>query len=941
MKNLTNHRKSTCLLLTVFVLLFIPFFSNAQDYFVKKDSWQETIKESCDKINHDWIHRTGKFKFVFTYERNSYSFNREINKVMNQTYREFMNISGADKIRREKSDQIWETEYKPGNYNALALKMAWKISLGFKQTAINMAKNVVKWSDFQKVRKLYHLDKDLETLLYQLDREFNKENLLKGLNYLSGKNNWSLEYMKSVKEKIDQLNTEKLTIIENCNKGNLSSVNDIRIFLEKSSGFLRTVFVTKNKLVGTDSFIFLKRFAFQSNHYYTDYVNGCKYYGGNLYLLDLKTGKTSELVPELQNGIFNRFDLDFDAGKVVFDWKSGQQSGFRIYEKNLNTKDLNQLTSPPNNEDELIKLYRVTEEYHHGTDDMHPIYLPDGDICFISTRCQYGILCDAPDNFSTTVLYRMNADGQNIEKLTNSSVSESNPSVMNDGRILYTRWEYLDKGAVSVKCLWAMRPDGTNAVEIYGNILALPPTLLMGRQIPDNSGLFTCLGAPHCCPENGVGTVLKIDISKNLRTKEPLTYVTPNTDIRSEPGIYQYNKGEWQQTNAGPVYCDPYPLSDKMFLVAHNPSSYFNEKAAWGLYLIDDFGNHIPIYSDPEISCWQPIPFKARKKPPVISSVLKPELKEKGQAAVFISNVTHGMEGIKNGEAKYIRVNEQVPRPWSARKNGSDDRYDQQHAVITKDTHLGLKVQHGIVPLEKDGSAYFLVPADKNIFFQVLDENFMEIQRERTYNNFRPGEFRSCIGCHPMQNEAPFNEGRVPLAFKNTPKLPGPQPGETSGLRPIDYMTDVQPIWDKHCVECHSGHTPSAGLDLTGELTQFFCKSYENLLPERRKHPRKDPNYLGMLIGENHPKEQNVHYLPAKSLGSHTSMLYKMLREEHVDIKLSQEELIRISTWIDSNGQYYGTYFGKKNLLYKNDKDFRPKPSISSALGEPPGSASE
>ena len=121
---------------------------------------------------------------------------------------------------------------------------------------------------------------------------------------------------------------------------------------------------------------------------------------------------------------------------------------------------------------------------------------------------------------------------------------------------------------------------------------------------------------------------------------------------------------------------------------------------------------------------------------------------------------------------------------------------------------------------------------------------------------------------------------------------------------------------------------------MSEELTRYFCKSYESLVPERRKRRKVDPDYLGMIIGENHPKEQNVHYLPSKSLGSHTSKLMKMIREGHSGIKLTQEEMIRVSTWIDSNAQYYGTYFGKKNLRYKDDPDFRPTPTISSALAE-------
>ena len=921
----------------LFVLLFASnqvFAQPEKEYYSKLDTWEESVRMVCDKLNYDWNHKEGDFKFIFYYEKNWESFNKRVQAELKRTLHDFEDSDASVKLKREIDDKIWETDRKVGDYKPLAVKMAWKIKQDYKKQAVDLANQVENWNDFQKIRELYHLDEDLTILKMKLDREFNPTNLYKGIDYLASVNNWDQAHLTEIKSKIQIYEKQKIELQDKYQRAELNSVKELEEFLAETAAYLRGIFVTNNKLVNAESLIFLKRFAFQSNHYYTDYVNGCKYYGGNLFTLNLKTGETKELIPELQNGIINRFDLDFDAGKIVFDWKEEQQSGFRIYEKNLESGELKTLTTPPDNEDELIKSYRVTKEYHHGTDDMHPIYLPDGKICFISSRCQFGILCDAPDNFSTTVLYRMNGDGSGMEKLTNSSLSESNPSVMNDGRILYTRWEYVDKGAVSVKCLWAMRPDGTNPVEIFGNTLSLPPTLLMGRQIPGHSNLFSCLGTPHCCPQNGVGTVLKIDTNEDSRTAAPMTYITPNTDVRSEHGITHFYEGDWHRTDAGPVYCDPYPLSDKMYLVSHNPSSYFNKKDAWELYLIDDFGNHIPIYSDPDISCWQPLPFTKREKPPVVNSSINPELKEQGLAAVFITDVNRGMEGIEKGEAKYIRVNEQVPRPWKARKYWENDDYDQQHAVITKDTHLGLKVQHGIVPLEEDGSASFLVPADKNIFFQVLDENFMELQRERTYNNFRPGETRSCIGCHERQNEAAFNNHGIPMAFKKKPQLPQAQPGEKSGLRPIDYMTDVQPVWDKHCINCHSGESPKGDLNLSGELTTFFCKSYENLVAERRARRKNDPNYLGMIIGENHPKEQNVHYLPAKSLGSRTSTLMTMIRKGHSDVKLSQEELIKISTWIDSNAQFYGTYFGKKNLKYKDDKDFRPIPTISSGLAE-------
>jgi len=690
-----------------------------------------------------------------------------------------------------------------------------------------------------------------------------------------------------------------------------------------------------NPAAGFDKILFVKRIQYQSNHYYTDYINGGFFPGGNICILDLKTGKVTEVVKDLKGGVFGRFDLAFDADRIVFAWKGDAEEGNRIYECKIDGTGLRQLTFPPADEEELKNKYRVG--YHHGTDDMDPCYLPDGGICFISTRCQYGILCDEPDIFTTTVLYRMDADGGNMEKLTNSPVSEATPVVMNDGRILYTRWEYVDKGTVSTKCLWAMRPNGSGSVEIYGNDIALPPTFTQGRQIPGQNNLFVTLGAPHC-PQNAIGTVIRLDTTFDKRTRRPMTYMTPDVDIRDEGGFWFDGKSQWGRR----LFKDPYPLSEKDFLVSMNPNGNWNDKTNWGLYLLNESGETTPIYSDGKIGCFMPMPLRPRTKPHMLPDVGDQALAEKGLAACTVLDVYHGMENVARGQAKYLRINEQVPRPWAARRRWEGDSYDQQHAVVSKNAALGLRVQHGIVPIEEDGSAYFVVPADRNIFFQVLDENFLEIQRERTYVNYRPGETRSCVGCHEG-GEVPRGRAGVPLALRRAPSVPGPQPGEKSGARPLYYPADVQPVWDKHCIKCHGLENPKAGPDLSGTMTALFSRSYESLLGS------KNP-LLGPIIGENHPKTENVAYLPPKSLGSHTSVLVAMLSggkvqlqnpadaerarklaEVHKDVRLTQEEMVRVTTWVDANGQYYGSYWGRRNIQYKDHPNFRPVPTFETA----------
>ena len=194
----------------------------------------------------------------------------------------------------------------------------------------------------------------------------------------------------------------------------------------------------------------------------------------------------------------------------------------------------------------------------------------------------------------------------------------------------------------------------------------------------------------------------------------------------------------------------------------------------------------------------------------------------------------------------------------------------------------------------------------------------------RTYVNLMPGETRSCIGCHTRREAAPTN--RVPLAVWRPAAPPGPQPGDT-GPRPIHYATDVQPILDRHCVRCHSGSQPGGNLDLSGELTALFSRSYENILARR----------LVVVIGENHPKTGNGFPVPPRTLGSHASRLIDRIRRgcPGSGDPLSQAEFVRIATWADSNAQYYGSYYGRRNLRYRGLPDFRPVPTLDFACGAP------
>ena len=713
---------------------------------------------------------------------------------------------------------------------------------------------------------------------------------------------------------------------------------------ERLETLRREALIDQNPLM-PKRLLFVKRFTYSPGFYYAEFMRASRF-GGNLCVLDVSTGQVKELVPKLAGGIFDRCDLSFDAQRAVFAYKAAPGQGFRLWEVGVDGSGLRQLTFDPADEQERIAKYwhprnKPSGVYRHHTDDFHPCYLPDGGICFASTRCERGVLCDQGDSLSVNVLYRINSDGGDLHRLSEGALSESTPSVASDGRILYTRWEYVDKGVIAVQSLWAMRPDGSGSTEVYGNQIAFPPVLIHGRAVPGSNQQFVATATMH--HPFAVGPIMLIDTQKDIRTHEPLCSLTPDTSLSIE-GIGSFPRGEnythlkngeWVADNIGPLFSEPFPLADpatgtgagKYFLVDCNPDKAWNDPTAYGLYLIDTFGNRVEIYNDPAISCWQPMPLVPRERPPVIPTVEPSEEENTPAAVLAMSDVYRGLEGIPRGTVKYLRILEQVPRPWSARRFWPDDETHGQHAVISMNAHIFVKIQHGIVPVEEDGSAHFLVPARKNLFFQALDEDFMEVYRMRSFVNLQPGETRGCVGCHEPKSVA--TPAVLPRALSRSPDRLRPQPGETVP-RPIHYVTDVQPIWDQHCVRCHNPAKTDGNIDLSGELTTFFNRSYETIMSKdlvAHIQEFKGP--------QQRAQKRNVVPLGPYALGSPASRLIALIRDGHYDCRLTREEQIRLTTWADANAPYYGSYFGRRNLKYRDHADFRPVPTLASASGKP------
>ncbi len=731
--------------------------------------------------------------------------------------------------------------------------------------------------------------------------------------------------------------------------------------------------------LGFEEILFVKRKPYSSDHYYTDINNGTspdRFHPDNgIYVYNLRTGSERAVVRASElpggKGLIGKISLSFDAERVLFDFRETPGSGFRIWEVNVDGTRVRQVSFPP--EDEAEKSLRWNGNWH--TDDIHPCYLPDGMIIFSSTRCEHTVLCGGSAHLVVPILHRMNADGTGVEQLTSSPVSEFCPVVLDDGRVMYHRWEYVDKGARVAKTLWSMGPDGTRPQELYGLDDDTTTVYMYPQPVPGSPNRVVCVGTCHY-PQGGcLGAILLIDLDRDCRARGPdpdeadyvqwdepyaVTNITPDVFIerRTEPGWhFRTSDGSYvhdRDGTSGHLYTHPYPVSDTEFLVAckTEPTDHYkNVASAYALCLLDTAGNRTLVHADDALSCWHPTPLVAREVPPEISTTRHPEHLAADRALCVLTDVHEGMAGVEPGEVAWLRVNETIPRYWATGR-----RWSSSLSSAGWKAALWPRVQWGVVPVEEDGSAYFTVPADRAIFLQALDKDFRELQRERTSVNYQPGEVRSCTGCHGRSNRAHAATGPgTPLALRRAPSILQPQPcdlaengGDGRAGQVIHFPTDIQPLFDAKCIPCHGADDPAGNLRLTGEVTLYYSTSYEELASKELAGPLIS-EFTSFRRGDQ--GNYNGAHLPPRSTGSGQSVLTRILtRPDHAKNSeadhsrmLTEMELMTLSRWVDSNYQFYGSYYGRHHSHWVNPdpakadyepSDFRRRATFEEAISK-------
>ena len=685
----------------------------------------------------------------------------------------------------------------------------------------------------------------------------------------------------------------------------------------------------KNPLLRFDSVVFAKNAPASFPHMSDQYMCWWQRGGGAICVLKYANDKSApecvNLTEDWANGTFFRPDLSFDGTKILF--------AYAKYDPELS--DVLDKTNKDNiAEDAFFHLFEmeiVTGKARQLTfgkyDDFDARYLPNGEIAFLSTRkgkeIQTGVFdaekmaqADLPnsyvrcggDNFRPVpvfTLHSLDKDGTTIRQISAFENFEWTPVVTNDGRVAYTRWDYIDRFNGDFFSLWSANPDGTKAQLLYGNYTSRPQVPIEPRPIPNSTKMIFVASAHH---SNFGGSLVLLDRSKGTEYETPIERITPEV-------VYPETEG-WPSH----FYANPWPLSENYYLVSWSDKQLpphcrvsneeENPSNSMGIYYYDRFGNLELLYRDANISSMNPIPLQARAVPPTLPSEVDWNGPQEGE--FLVQNVYEGLEQygftLDKKSVKRLRIIATVPKvqPHMNVPSLGVSREDTGKFVL------------GTVPVEEDGSAYFRVPSGIPYFFQALDENGVAIQTMRSLAYLMPGEKATCIGCHENREKTP-QTAAIPKAAMREPSIVQLDP---PGTWPLRFSELIQPVLNDHCVWCHS---PASEKSLASSLDLTEGKAYKSLL----SFGKGDLHKWAFERDRSIPGEATTM----------KSRLFAILQNRepqiaaHDAVRLDEQEIYRFAVWMDTYAQTSGSFSKQQEeelqtLRGKMELQMRPRTSL-------------
>lgn len=573
--------------------------------------------------------------------------------------------------------------------------------------------------------------------------------------------------------------------------------------------------------------------------------------------------QTKSLYKPAEGVIISDPEPHFDGERLMYS-SIGTNNRWHLFELNLKDGTTQQLTP----------------ESYRDFDSFDGCYAPDGSYIFCSTGTFLGLPCTDGGSHMCG-LFRYDPVTKETRQLTYDQDSNWGPVVMDNGMILYQRWEYADIPHANSRIMFTMNPDGTNQRAYYGSNSYFPTSYFDARPIPGTpSAMAGIVTGHHSIPRSG--RLILIDTNKGRQEAEGVTGEIPYSGRKVQAEIR-----DRQADGCWPRFLHPWPLNDTYHLVAMKATP----NSLWGIYLVDTFDNMTLIVEEENVAYLSPVLTEKRRTPPIIPNMVKPESKD---ATIFIQDIYTGggLKDIPRGSVKKLRLGTYDFSPW---KQGG------LLGTIGMDGPWDIKRIIGEVDIEEDGSAMFKVPSNTPIFIQPLDAEGKALQVMRSWLTAMPGEVLSCIGCHEDRNMI-----AMPRKTKVSGKAPQPIQQWQGKVRGFSYRHEVQPVLDRYCIGCHSNENNGRPY-LKGDkwITDWSSQISGKASPSYGGHFTK--SYADLHRYVRRPGiESDMHMLVPMDVHADQTELMQLLNKNHHNVKLDSASITKLACWIDFNAPFHG-----------------------------------
>ena len=762
--------------------------------------------------------------------------------------RDFRDPADQRQIRWEREDGIWDRAWPAGGFRTLAGRYA--AATPKHQTldakAIELAGQVADAAGLDKIRELYYCSRKIEetaTRIGGLDFAA-LERAITDLSASFGERYPRAQHYLARLKSLEKLREAGLQ------DGAAGGDKLIRVGDEFEA--LRAEALLANPLLNFDRLLLIKRrgnLGLPQNWQGNCVMRG--EFDNEIAVLSpvRPGGELTTLYRPESGGFVGDVDLHFDAQRMLFSMPD-ENKRYAIFEIGVDGTELRQVTPP-----------------EPDIDNYDACYLPDDRLIYDSTACFQGVPCVGGSN-QVANLHIMNPDGGGIRRLCFDQDHDWCPTLTNDGRVMFTRWEYSDTPHYFTRVVMRMNPDGTNQTALYGSNSYWPNSTFYARAIPGHPSKFVgVISGHHGVPR--MGELIVFDPALGQHEADGVVQRIPGYGQKVEPIIKdQLVNDSW------PRFLHPYPLSEKYFLTA----CQLNAQSPWGIYLVDVFDNIVPICVEPGVALLEPVPLRKTQRPRIIPDKVDTRRRD---AVVHLSDVYTGggLAGVPRGTVKRLRL----------------FAFDYGYQGLANHTYVGIEGPWdvhrilGTVKVESDGSSAFRIPANTPIAVQPLDAEGKALQLMRSWFVAMPGENISCVGCHDRTTDAPPT--KPTLAARKSPQTIQPWFGPARGF---SFDREVQPMLDRYCVGCHNGEATDGQelSDLRQDNTPAFSRAYR-VLQQYVRRPGPESDY---------------HMFPPAEYHADTSPLVQMLAAGHHGVELPREAYQRLYTWIDLNVPYYGTW---------------------------------